>query len=96
MGHALTSSGLLVPTSFRSADPMVHHNGSITAAAHRVELTAADEVRRARAGSISWQDEAWAYLDNVPEVKFAAGFTGAAISRLRLFAGRRWRTAPKG
>lgn len=88
MGHALTSSGLLVPTSIRQADAVVvHHDGNVTAAAHRVDLTAADQVRRARAGSISWQDEAWAYLDNVPEVKFAAGFTGAAMSRLRLFAG---------
>lgn len=60
---------------------------SITAAAKR--LTIRDQSPRGGTGvkraDDGWQGEAWAYFDTIPEVKFAARFLGAALSRLRLF-----------
>lgn len=85
MSHAVTASGLLVPTTFRRKPS--GHDGNIAASAGRIDLAAEDQVRKARAGSLSWQEEAWTYHDNVPEVGFAAQFKGAAMSRLRFYAG---------
>ncbi|GAA2697358.1 hypothetical protein [Nonomuraea recticatena] len=37
----------------------------------------------------SWQHRAWAYYDNTPEVRFAAGWIGNAMGKGRLIAGSR-------
>ncbi|MFF3665457.1 hypothetical protein [Microtetraspora malaysiensis] len=37
----------------------------------------------------TWQRQAWAYYDSTPEVRFAATWIGNAMSKGRLFAGRR-------
>lgn len=37
----------------------------------------------------SWQERAWDYYSTTPEVRFAAGWAGNAMSGARLYAGRR-------
>lgn len=58
---------------------------SITAAAKRLDVRVDQSSAPAKRTDQGWQAEAWAYFDEVPEVKFAARFLGAALSRLRLY-----------
>lgn len=44
---------------------------------------------RNRGPSNGWQDRAWTFYDEVPEVRFAATWVGNAMSGARLYAGRR-------
>ncbi|MEZ0073603.1 hypothetical protein [Planotetraspora sp. GP83] len=58
------------------------------------ELTAAASrfvARRLRVRQVdqSWQEQAWAFFDTTPEVRFAATWVGNAMSGAKLFAGRR-------
>lgn len=59
---------------------------SITAAARKIDLTTRDGRKLIRKPE-QWQDDAWAYFDAVPEVKFAGRFMGNALSRIRLYPG---------
>ncbi|MGW7483700.1 hypothetical protein ACWGH8_34570 [Nonomuraea muscovyensis] len=59
-----------------------------------VDLTAAaarftERRLRVRPVDQSWQERAWAFYDNVPEVRFAAQWVANAMSGARLVAGRR-------
>lgn len=88
MGQAITPSGLVVPDSvYPDGLRPPSFASQLTAASKRVEVADERAMRRARVGSVAWQNEAWAYFDEVEEVKFAALFKGAALSRLRLFPG---------
>ncbi len=61
---------------------------ALVAAARRVNL--ADRKTGSGGPRIAdWQNEAWAYFDDVPEVKYSVWFLGNALSKLRLFAGTR-------
>jgi hypothetical protein len=52
-----------------------------------LETTSDRDRKLATEGSKAWQNEAWTYFDEVEEVKYAAGFRGALMSRLLLYAG---------
>lgn len=58
---------------------------SITAAARRIEPGNKEDLAHIPKKSEKWQDEAWAYYDAIPEIKFAGRFNGNALSRLRLY-----------
>lgn len=58
---------------------------AITAASKRLPVQGEGGGPSAKRTDSSWQDEAWSYFDDVPEVKFAARFLGSSLSRLRLF-----------
>lgn len=57
---------------------------SLTAAAKRLPVRG-DPGTPAKRTEVTWQDEAWSFFDDVPEVKFAARFLGNALSRLRFY-----------
>lgn len=58
---------------------------SITAAAKRIDPSNKADLAWVPKKSEGWQNEAWTYVDAVPELKFAVGFNGNALSRLRLY-----------
>src|ERR1051325_11061272 len=58
---------------------------SITAAARRIDPGNRDDLAWVPKKGEKWQEEAWAYVDAVPELKFASGFAGHALSRLRIY-----------
>lgn len=80
-----TPSGLVLVENTRSAPIPPSPPGAFSA---RALDTSSDHQRRlATAGSNAWQDEGWTYFDEIEEVKFAAGFRGALMRRLIMFAG---------
>ncbi len=62
---------------------------SVIAAATRVKISDKKLAERQAGKRQSWQVEAWAYFDEVPELKQATWFLGNAMSKLRLFVGYR-------
>lgn len=62
---------------------------SVVAAATRLKLDDKKLAERQAGKRQSWQAEAWAYFDEVPELKQAVWFSGNAMSKLRLFAAYR-------
>jgi len=57
----------------------------LVAAATKIKL---DDRKAAQAQAVrrqEWQDEAWDYFDDVPQVKFGMRFTGNAMAKLRIF-----------
>lgn len=79
-------SGLLVPDSIV---PVAASQPPARGFASRpLDTTTNDRDRKlATEGSAEWQREGWTYFDEIEEVKFAAGFRGALMKRLILFAG---------
>lgn len=83
-----TPSGLLVTEERPNRTPHAPDPPPPPAfAARHVDITDDRQRRMATAGSNDWQTEAWTYFDEVEEVKFAAGFRGALMSRLTLYPG---------
>lgn len=62
---------------------------TLTAASAPVDLKNAGTVKQSLAKSQSWQEEAWAYYDEVPEVKFGVNFIGNGLSKVVFFAATR-------
>ncbi|MER6632884.1 hypothetical protein ABT301_32470 [Streptomyces sp. NPDC000987] len=60
----------------------------LTAAAARYSVKTANS-RRGGGTKASWQEEAWRFFKEVPEVRFAGTWVGNAMSGATLFAGRR-------
>ncbi|MGW3447323.1 Hint domain-containing protein [Streptomyces sp. NPDC001076] len=60
----------------------------LTAAASRYSVKTTNSSRVSRTDS-SWQQEAWRFFKEVPEVRFAGTWVGNAMSGATLFAGRR-------
>lgn len=58
---------------------------SITAASKRLPVQSDPSGSTGKRNDNSWQEEAWTYFDDIPEVKFAARFLGSALSRIRLY-----------
>lgn len=56
------------------------------AAATKIKLDDRRTAQRQAAKRQEWQDEAWDYFDDVPEIKYATWFSGNALSKLRIFA----------
>ncbi len=57
----------------------------LVAAATRVRLDDKKAVQKAAGKRQDWQDDAWAYFDLVPEIKYSTWFLGNAMSKLRLY-----------
>jgi hypothetical protein len=76
------------PAELAPAEQVLHFEArprSITAAARRIDPGSKEDLAWVPKKGEKWQDEAWAYVDAVPELKFASGFNGNALSRLRLY-----------
>lgn len=65
---------------------------AVVSAAHRLDVTDRAEAAKQRRRKKAWQEEAWGYLDDIGEIKYAYNYLGSAISRVRLFVG--FRTDP--
>jgi len=61
----------------------------MTAAARRITRSntplSSALLNRARQATIAWQESAWGFFDDVPEIHFAHEFLGNAVGRMRLF-----------
>lgn len=64
----------------KHAEPRV-----LVAAARRVPLDDSKAAKKAAGKRADWQEDAWAYFDLVPEIKYATWFLGNAMAKLRLF-----------
>jgi len=60
---------------------------ALTASAQRINLGDRSEAARYRQLRQGWQEDAWAYVDGIPELSYALRFKGNACSRMRIFAG---------
>ncbi len=62
---------------------------AIVAAARRVPLDDTKATKALVAKRQEWQTDAWAFYDDVPEIKFAVNFLGNAMSKVAFFAATR-------
>lgn len=60
---------------------------TLVAAAKRITLNDSKLSKGKTRTRVEWQDEAWAYFDEVPEIKYSVRFLGNAMAKLRLFVG---------
>lgn len=63
--------------------------GSLVAAATRISLRDGRITRGKGVKKHEWQAEAWAYFNEVPEVKYGTRFLGNAFAKLTLYVGMR-------
>lgn len=73
----------------RRRDPTKPRPNALVAAATRVALDDRKLAQRQSAKRQDWQDEAWAYFDEVPELKYSVWFLGNAIAKLIIFPATR-------
>lgn len=59
---------------------------ALISSARRVVLDDAKLAKATIGKRQAWQDEAWAYFDEVPEIKFGALFLGDGMSKVRFYA----------
>lgn len=59
---------------------------AIVAAARRVDVSTATGVKETVRRREDWQEEFWAYYDEVPELKFALNFLANGMQKVRFFA----------
>lgn len=59
---------------------------AFAASAKRMPLDDAKALSRMVAKRLEWQDEAWDYFDEVPEIKYSIWFLGNAAGKIRLYA----------
>lgn len=69
----------------RRPEPRPRPATAIAASGERIDVTNKAQIRKLRSRREAWQEEAWAYFDEIPELKFAVRFKAAAISKLRLY-----------
>lgn len=62
---------------------------TITAGATRINLADGRRAAQQAARRQEWQQESWAYAEEVPEIGFALDFLGNSLGKLRLYAGVR-------
>jgi hypothetical protein len=58
---------------------------TLRASAQRISLANKKAVPKETSKRQEWQDEAWGYFDDVPEVKYSVWFMGNVMSKIRLF-----------
>lgn len=68
-------------TSFRVAA-----GDALTATARKIDYSSDDEKKRYRKRQKGWQDEAWRYYDECPEIWFGANFVANCLRKIRLYA----------
>ena len=62
--------------------------GGLTAAARRVSLTETPKIAKASIGRRQgWQDEAWAYYDEIGEIHYGTMYLGSSLSKVVFYAG---------
>lgn len=59
---------------------------SLQAAANNVKLDDSRAMKATMAKHSTWEDEAWAYYDEVPEIKFGVNFSANAMTKVEFFA----------
>ncbi|MCJ7438587.1 MAG: hypothetical protein MUP97_12615, partial [Acidimicrobiia bacterium] len=69
---------------------------ALVAAASRIDLANPRVAERQAAKRETWQAEAWAYFDEVPELKEAIRYRGNQLAKLRLFVAVENPDDPKG
>lgn len=62
---------------------------ALVAAARRLPLDDMKAARRLTAKAAKWQEDAWLFFDEVPEVKFAVLFIGNSLGKVQFFAATR-------
>lgn len=65
--------------------PAPRKHNAVVAAATRVRLDDTKLAGKQAARRQDWQEEAWDYFDDVPEIKFTTWFFGNAMAKLQLF-----------
>lgn len=58
---------------------------SLTAAGHRIDVSARAEIRALQKRRQKWQDDGWLFYDEIGEIKYAHNFIGNAFARVRLY-----------
>lgn len=62
---------------------------AVVAAARRVNLDSSEAIKATVSKRQTWQEDYWAYYDEMPEVKFAQLFLSNGMQRVRFFAATR-------
>lgn len=68
------------------SDSTSRKRNAIVAAARPISLDDAKAARAQLSKRQRWQEEAWAYFDEVPEVKFGTLYLGNGMSKVRFYA----------
>lgn len=70
----------------------VHYGPSVAdalvAAARRIDYSSDDDRKRYKKRQRGWQDEAWRYYDECPEIWYGSNFIGNCLRKVRLCAAR--------
>jgi hypothetical protein len=69
----------------RRREPAKPRANALVAAATRITLDDKKQASRQAAKRQAWQDDAWAYFDDVPELKYSVWFLGNALAKLVIF-----------
>ena len=75
---------------FRNPPPVVdraeivHTKDGLTAASAKIEFGDRSDREAMKRRPFDWQNEAWRYFDELPEINFAGTYVGNAMSRVRL------------
>lgn len=81
------------PATIPAIPPPSRPAQALTAAARRLDLTDRNALRKVTGGRpLPWQRKAWDWYDELGEIRFAAGWIGDALSRLRIVPA--WRDDP--
>lgn len=63
---------------------------AVTAAGRRIDIGSQLEQelfrRQNQQGQLAWQNQAWLYYDELPEIRFGARFVGNSLSKVRIFS----------
>lgn len=70
----------------RRREPSTVRPNALVAAATRIRLDDKKLAARQSGKRQAWQEEAWAYFDEVPELKYSVWFLGNAVAKLRVYA----------
>lgn len=61
-------------------------SNALVASAQRVKVNDAKAVKAALRTPAQWQSDAWAFFDEVPEIKFSMLYVGAQMAKVEFFA----------
>lgn len=77
-----------VRRSRNQAEPPIpeRKSNAVVASAQRVRVDSAKTLKSTLRKPAAWQEEAWAYADELAELKYATLFVGNALSKVEFFA----------
>ncbi len=76
----------VVPANGHSPATFGQAGEALTAAARKIDYSSDDDKKRYRKRQRGWQDEAWRYYDECPEIWFGANFVANCLRKIRLYA----------